>query len=532
MSDFKSSTKQKNKTDTLVQSPEEGLSQGEMEYIDSRVSTFQLVQLQAAADDHGNRNRITQLQSKATLLTSSSKIAQLQAKSYSRMSSKQSPIVQREENKTGLPDDLKSGMESISGVSLNDVKVHRNSDKPAQLQAHAFAQGTDIHLGPGQDKHLPHELGHIVQQKEGRVKPTLQLKGKININDDASLEKEADLMGNKALTLTNSHSEIAQGNSSEGNFSGSKQIQRKEVIQRQRSPQEEAAAREVFKAHFIEMFKDVNWLTYGGAARKVEDTALLVYDKLVATLVVTKPAMDQVRSAAGRPSWDKELATKGDRYKESSSGVKEVATGATPEFKAALKLAESFANELKDLTKQSKTAKKLAANGFAFWSGNPAKVAAKNSGLASLEGSTLGGIFDDTQIPEGVDMSIWGSISKAYAEWATEETAGKKYHGYVGLGGDRLDSVYNSVEKWAVEMSTAGNANFRVNWFPVIPELDAYKEAAAVNDWGKIPRDRYKSGSVTSGGSDITSKGLTSRAEAEQKVREEDSKRKGDLRTP
>ena len=199
MSDFKSSTKQKNKTDTLVQSPEEGLSQGEMEYIDSRVSTFQLVQLQAAADDHGNRNRITQLQSKATLLTSSSKIAQLQAKSYSRMSSKQSPIVQREENKTGLPDDLKSGMESISGVSLNDVKVHRNSDKPAQLQAHAFAQGTDIHLGPGQDKHLPHELGHVVQQKEGRVKPTLQLKGKVNINDDSGLEKEADVLGQKAV---------------------------------------------------------------------------------------------------------------------------------------------------------------------------------------------------------------------------------------------------------------------------------------------------------------------------------------------
>jgi len=103
------------------------------------------------------------------------------------------------ENNTGLPDNLKSGIENLSGVSLDDVKVHHNSDKPAQLQAHAYAQGTDIHLGPGQEKHLPHEAWHVVQQKQGRVKPTLQLKGKVNVNDDPGLEKEADVMGAKAL---------------------------------------------------------------------------------------------------------------------------------------------------------------------------------------------------------------------------------------------------------------------------------------------------------------------------------------------
>ncbi|MCH2023174.1 MAG: DUF4157 domain-containing protein [Saprospiraceae bacterium] len=104
----------------------------------------------------------------------------------------------KEENKTGLPDNLKSGMENLSGVSLNDVKVHRNSEKPAQLQAHAYAQGTDIHLASGQEKHLPHELGHVVQQKQGRVKPTMQMKDQVNVNDDAILEKEADVMGAKA----------------------------------------------------------------------------------------------------------------------------------------------------------------------------------------------------------------------------------------------------------------------------------------------------------------------------------------------
>ena len=111
--------------------------------------------------------------------------------------------VQKKENNTGLPDNLKSGVENLSGVSLDDVKVHTNSDQPAQMQAHAFAQGTDIHVAPGQEQHLPHEAWHVVQQKQGRVKPTAQMKEKIPVNDDKGLEHEADVMGAKALTLGN-----------------------------------------------------------------------------------------------------------------------------------------------------------------------------------------------------------------------------------------------------------------------------------------------------------------------------------------
>ncbi|MBC8754331.1 DUF4157 domain-containing protein [Kordia sp. YSTF-M3] len=109
----------------------------------------------------------------------------------------QSPI-QKKKNNTGLPDTLKSGMENLSGHSMDDVKVHYNSSKPAQLNAHAYAQGTNIHLASGQEKHLPHEAWHVVQQKQGRVKPTIKTKG-VAINDDKGLEKEADVMGAKAL---------------------------------------------------------------------------------------------------------------------------------------------------------------------------------------------------------------------------------------------------------------------------------------------------------------------------------------------
>ncbi|MEL6537016.1 MAG: DUF4157 domain-containing protein [Bacteroidota bacterium] len=77
------------------------------------------------------------------------------------------------QNSSGLPPQLKAGIESMSGLSMDDVTVHYNSDKPAQLQAHAYAQGTDIHLASGQEKHLPHEAWHVVQQKQGRVSATV-----------------------------------------------------------------------------------------------------------------------------------------------------------------------------------------------------------------------------------------------------------------------------------------------------------------------------------------------------------------------
>ncbi|HEX8241776.1 MAG TPA: DUF4157 domain-containing protein [Allosphingosinicella sp.] len=113
-------------------------------------------------------------------------------------------------NRTGLPDRLKAGVEALSGVSLDGVKVHYNSSRPAELNAHAFAQGADIHLAPSEEQHLPHEAWHVVQQAQGRVKPTRQLCGGARINDEARLEREADAMGSRALGMTAAGAEAAQ----------------------------------------------------------------------------------------------------------------------------------------------------------------------------------------------------------------------------------------------------------------------------------------------------------------------------------
>jgi hypothetical protein len=140
--------------------------------------------IQKMANDSPNNNHIIQLKALAN-----------------RYSQQNQPTLQLKPNNSGLPDSLKSGVENLSGLSMDDVKVHYNSDKPAQLNAHAYAQGTDIHLASGQEKHLPHEAWHVVQQKQGRVQPTMMMKAKVPINDDQGLEKEADIMGARALQM-------------------------------------------------------------------------------------------------------------------------------------------------------------------------------------------------------------------------------------------------------------------------------------------------------------------------------------------
>jgi hypothetical protein len=103
-------------------------------------------------------------------------------------------------NRTGLPDALKAGIESLSGISMDHTRVRYNSPKPAAMQAHAFTQGSEIHVAPGQEQHLAHEAWHVVQQSQGRVRPTTQLMGSVPLNDDADLEREADAMGARALS--------------------------------------------------------------------------------------------------------------------------------------------------------------------------------------------------------------------------------------------------------------------------------------------------------------------------------------------
>lgn len=64
-----------------------------------------------------------------------------------------------------LLDKIKERTNDPFSNTLTDVKVHQTNNKAAQLNANAYAKGNEIHIGPGQEKHLPHEAWHVVQQR-------------------------------------------------------------------------------------------------------------------------------------------------------------------------------------------------------------------------------------------------------------------------------------------------------------------------------------------------------------------------------
>lgn len=106
-------------------------------------------------------------------------------------------------NLTGIPTQMKLDFEQHSGLSFDDVRVHYGSEKPERVQALAYTQGTDVYLGPGQERCLPHELGHIIQQKSRAIPVTQQWNG-LPFNADPAMEAQADAFASGALRPSSS----------------------------------------------------------------------------------------------------------------------------------------------------------------------------------------------------------------------------------------------------------------------------------------------------------------------------------------
>ena len=153
-----------------------------------------------------------------------------------------------EKDKTGIPAQMKAKFERSSGFSFDDVRVHYNSEKPAQLHAHAYTQGSEVYVAPGQEKHLPHELGHVVQQKSNAVKPTGEIGG-MPLNDDETMESGADKLAEEA---ENSEEAPLQAKAKDGG-----------VVQREASSESKPATASP------ESMSAANWAAWGTAGANI-----------------------------------------------------------------------------------------------------------------------------------------------------------------------------------------------------------------------------------------------------------------------
>jgi Domain of unknown function (DUF4157) len=108
------------------------------------------------------------------------------------------------EDRSRLPSLLRTKMERAFGTDFSDVRIHEGSHAQA-MGAVAYARGNDLYFQPGRydpeseagQRLLGHELAHVVQQRNGRVKA--QGEG-TPLNEDPALEAEAEEMGARAAS--------------------------------------------------------------------------------------------------------------------------------------------------------------------------------------------------------------------------------------------------------------------------------------------------------------------------------------------
>ncbi|WP_081987792.1 DUF4157 domain-containing protein [Sphingomonas sp. 37zxx] len=113
-----------------------------------------------------------------------------------------------------LSDSVRAKMEAAFGTDFSRVRVHEGP-QAARIGAIAFTTGHDIYFAPGQyrpetvqgQQLLGHELAHVVQQRQGRVKAP---GSGVSVVQDHALEAEADRLGMRAALQSTAPTKLMQ----------------------------------------------------------------------------------------------------------------------------------------------------------------------------------------------------------------------------------------------------------------------------------------------------------------------------------
>lgn len=103
-----------------------------------------------------------------------------------------------------LPTPVQHKMERALGADFSSVRIHEGP-LARTIGAQAFTRGTDVHFAPGQyqphttagQQVLGHELAHVVQQSQGRARPSTRVGG-MAVDASPQLEHEAEQAGQRA----------------------------------------------------------------------------------------------------------------------------------------------------------------------------------------------------------------------------------------------------------------------------------------------------------------------------------------------
>jgi len=120
-----------------------------------------------------------------------------------------------------LPGAVREKMEGFFGADFSDVRIHQGT-QASSIGALAFTLGSQIHFAPGlynpQSLHgqrlLAHELAHVVQQRQGRVRNPYG--SGVAVVQDPGLEAEAERLGLLAAQSVPAHAQPDRGSAQGG----------------------------------------------------------------------------------------------------------------------------------------------------------------------------------------------------------------------------------------------------------------------------------------------------------------------------
>jgi hypothetical protein len=158
-------------------------------------------------EDQHKKGQHSPLTSLSTIKTRFPSLSKIQPKTLAiRTPLPAKETAQEKSTETKLPEVVQAKMENSFGQDFSNVQIHKDSNKAEEIGAKAYTQGSEVHFAPGQfqpetkegQELIGHELTHVVQQKQGRVGAG-ETHGKgLEINQDVTLEKEADEEGKLA----------------------------------------------------------------------------------------------------------------------------------------------------------------------------------------------------------------------------------------------------------------------------------------------------------------------------------------------
>lgn len=190
--------------------------------------------------------------------------------------------------------------------------------------------------------------------------------------------------------------------------------------------------------------------------------ALDLWDLTVDALKDSTAAFDKVDSK-------QTLVGKNKDGTDRISGRKDLASQA---FKDIVPSFDALTTRLKGLA----AIQGMNATHWGFWSTNAAKELALQHCDMSLEGGSIGFLFDGLNINGGFDMQMWGALSKAYAQAAVDTLEARQIECFIGPYLSDL-TIYNLVERPEIDAGIKKNPNIQRRFHAVATKDLAAREA-------------------------------------------------------